>query len=132
MYCAPFKKPGQRPGFSHTVLSFLLLRKRVRSARLLGPKRPRDGSRSLPTILRVTRIVASQSKLTAYPKRRPRRRDACGALVSRGGAGPPKKTAAGVWAGGCLVSLGGLTWRLPRRRRRRRRWRRPWGCCPCR
>mgnify|MGYP005798676737 FL=1 len=46
----------------------LLLRKRARPARLLGPKRPRDGARPLPSLLRVTRIGASRSKLTANLK----------------------------------------------------------------
>ena len=49
MDCAPFKKPGQRPGFSHTASSFLLFRKRSRLLRLLGCKRPRDASAALPT-----------------------------------------------------------------------------------
>ena len=40
---------------SHPALTplLLLLRKRSRSARLLGCKRPRDGSLSLPPFLRV-------------------------------------------------------------------------------
>lgn len=64
MDCAPFKKPGPGPGFSHTAPAFLLFRKSpaCSDARLQAPSRrcqPFAGYQAHPF----------QSKLTALPTR---------------------------------------------------------------
>lgn len=68
MDCAPFKKPGPGPGFSHTAPAFLLFRKK---SRLLGCL----AVSTLATPLRRCQPFAGyqaqpfQSKLTALPTR---------------------------------------------------------------
>ena len=68
MDCAPFKKPGPGPGFSHTAPAFLLFRKK---SRLLGCL----AASVLATPLRRCQPFAGyqaqpfQSKLTALPTR---------------------------------------------------------------
>ena len=79
MDCAPFKKPGPGPGFSHTAPSLLLFRKK---SRLLGCL----AASTLATPLRRCQPVAGnqaqpfQSKLTALPTRQRAGAESCSRL----------------------------------------------------